>query len=1151
MLSDDTILSVSSLFAKYGKEAEIEVKFGYFNREYFSSTVPWVKFHRLKDLMQNNKYTTFDEVSTDYREGDVRKRVIHSADGDEDIWQLKQRIQDFDNRLYDLRLSVNREVPTVPVQFKNPTIRDRHRTSFIMDDGICQLDMTEVDMIVKGKMKKLYEVELEFKGTIDQVHSMNTAIEFVYRVLHGTRLTYTTLERDQLLVDINKALGAKKQSMTRDLLVKSRNLKFKDMVYGGLVGNRKTTYTVTHKADGQRKILVFHSTGIWFIYPPFEFDLAIRGDFASLSITMMDGELVPHWARRNPNRKEDYWFLVFDVIALLNGTDVQDKPHSTRMEMIRPLARVSSDMMLIDAETKKFTKIDTVNEFYEVMRSMFREKALLAYEDDGFVFTPENTPYNPGTDQLIVKDIITKKDRLIIVKERVLTRYPDVCKWKPVEKLTIDFAITWVQAEPNRRSLRLSSISDDGQLVQFNGTSINSFNGNVDVENPLIRNVRSGKIVEFSWDGDKFVPFRLRTDKVGPNGVEIAEDNWDAIHAPITQADLSGETFTLLYKVHNRIKSRLLQLLPNGSTLLDLGSGQGGDLIKWSHLSKVVAVEPDSAHITEFNRRLSLLGMQNKVKILQADAEDTDTITQFVGQRVDAIALMLSMTFFWKDNETLDRLANTIISNLKPGGRILFLTMDGDAVRQAFAPALNGPQLSEVRLGPATINYLPDQPQVVGQGHKIHINIDDTIVVDQDEYLVRVTDLVTRLKQMGAKIAQQHVADSDEKFLTPAELKFTSLFSYGWITTDNFDPNKMSRIAVGPRLETPKTAIQPSTGLSVPLTTGPSVPVVLAPSVGKQEVTFPIAKPVIVPSSVPILSPQSQIDKLPPNNLLTMLYVNSTKSATAPGQGDDTYEPVKCTWFDGKLVRIATIGDGNCFVHAVAKAYYPLYQETPSYRWRVQFTSELRRDLAALLAVEDAGYNNRDHSGHKHTNWETAGNGAFTRTFLQQLANPDLIEVIGVDYSLKGLQALINSSATLGDEIYQYISDSLQIDIYVLRATKDDLYPHLTTSRKNIKRRSIIIAGNSVHYEVIAVDTPKGFQTIFDPEDPLIVTLDSIYVDKEPANANIDIDRLFTDEYTILFTKDGVLQPAPFLDKFSKDDPFVLLYNRNIKPFLI
>jgi hypothetical protein len=56
-----------------------------------------------------------------------------------------------------------------------------------------------------------------------------------------------------------------------------RNIKFKDMVYGGLLSKLNTQnkitknakmveYSVTVKVDGLRKFLVIHSTGIWLVY---------------------------------------------------------------------------------------------------------------------------------------------------------------------------------------------------------------------------------------------------------------------------------------------------------------------------------------------------------------------------------------------------------------------------------------------------------------------------------------------------------------------------------------------------------------------------------------------------------------------------------------------------------------------------------------------------------------------------------------------------------------------------------------------------------------------------------------------------------------------------------------------------------------------
>ncbi|GAG79847.1 unnamed protein product, partial [marine sediment metagenome] len=138
-----------------------------------------------------------------------------------------------------------------------------------------------------------------------------------------------------------------------------------------------------------------------------------------------------------------------------------------------------------------------------------------------------------------------------------------------------------------------------------------------------------------------------------------------------------------------------------GLTLLDIGSGRGGDVSKWRNYSKIVAVEPNPEHIVELQRRIALNGMSDRVLIVNTGGEDIVTIhnavRHFIGGRVDVVSMMLSMSFFWRSQSMVNRLVNTIISNIKPDGKMIFLTIDGDLVEQTFEPAFDtGPYLSKL-----------------------------------------------------------------------------------------------------------------------------------------------------------------------------------------------------------------------------------------------------------------------------------------------------------------------------------------------------------------------------------------------------------------------------------------------------------------------
>jgi len=85
-----------------------------------------------------------------------------------------------------------------------------------------------------------------------------------------------------------------------------------------------------------------------------------------------------------------------------------------------------------------------------------------------------------------------------------------------------------------------------------------------------------------------------------------------------------------------------------------------------------------------------LIGYQNKFDLIKTGGENYQFIREELdrllgkGEKVDVISMMLSMTFFWKDEKMFNGLVKTIKKCLKPDGVLLFLTMDGDFTRHFF-----------------------------------------------------------------------------------------------------------------------------------------------------------------------------------------------------------------------------------------------------------------------------------------------------------------------------------------------------------------------------------------------------------------------------------------------------------------------------------
>lgn len=935
---------------------EIEAKFGRFDGKTFSSQVPWSHYDRLREsLSKEAKVVT--EHSTVYRMGDVRKMVITTRKGETVRWEEKKRIRNFEFPAYGIRVSINTEQEIEPPENFTPTnIRERNRSVFTIGD--VRVDLTDVTTVDGSEAMNTYEVEVELIGPIESINQFDAMTQKVFRLLYGTKLIYTMQEKQSVLSDFNAIAGPR--------LVQARNLKLRDMVYGGLIGNRNVSYTVTHKSDGLRKVVILHQTGIWLALPPSEFNLVVRANLKSVSGTILEGE----WIGSKNN--VEYWVLIFDCLAIQGSATVQQKSHLERINLAASVvSKIKNQVITLDM--KEFIPIRTVDEFYYVIPRMFAEGP--SVKSDGLIFTPNESVYNPQSDRYPIS-------------QRTLTKYPDICKWKPPHELTIDFAIRWISSD----AIQLYSYEGKSRrLVEFIGSDKNPFDlSMVDATHELTRNAPANIVVEYAWDGEKLIPKMIRRDKKWPNAIDVAIDVWDDVHHPITQEDMEGKTFTLLFRYHNRVKKSLFDSLGSGLTMLDIGSGRGGDHSKWHRFSRIFAVEPNEENREEFLRRV---GNDPRITMIATGGEDTETITEAVGEKVDVVSLMLSLSFFWRSAEMLDALVSTIVANLKPTGTIVFLTQNGNAVKQLFEPAFNPDWRSEITLGPAVMKLGEDE----SGGRPMFIDIKDSIVREQHEFLVILTDLMSRLEQY--KLVELYRPE-EEKFLSPGERTFTSLYLAGkFVGTDDVPPRQ-------PRTPPPRPA---GRTLSV-------------------------------------------------HKLLA----------------DDEIAPLS-----GDIVRIGSIANGDCILHAILKAGHPPYQENNDMKFRTRYVSRLRKNLAQILECE-----NLDYPGYSY--WETANHGSFVRMTLQQIIDPTLISDLDVDYSLPGLQTLLKSKRFLGDEVYGYISDALHLDVIVVNGEDGRFAPHLSS---NHGWQTVVVIGADGHFETLGLRTPDGIQTVFDPDHPFIQSM--------------------------------------------------------------
>lgn len=452
------------------------------------------------------------------------------------------------------------------------------------------------------------------------------------------------------------------------------DIRWKDITYENLIA---TPTAISFKADGVHMLLCISPAGTFFVTGSIEIvPLSFTGTIDD-SVILVDGEIVG-------NR-----YLAFDLIY--SGGSHTGNPYDARHRALTALApsmctintnivgpilpiglgpvantalgnpTITSSSIVFSVKPILIPR--TVDDFFAGVADMWELPDVEGIPKDGLILTPVSQPYRNS-----------------------------VYKWKPADRLTVDFFIgppTLNGGEP-----RLATFSEGNLLYH---------------DIPIIpgRMVQIGIIGEFHpiYDVNMDMPIgwefvRQRPDKAIPNSQRVYEAILQIHQDPITLDTLTGNSLHLMRKYHNRVKRSVYDAMKTQQvkTITDIGSGRGGDLDKWaSDCFAVKAIEPDVTFVEEFLRRARSMGGQvheyppsggeihphTEYNILgpcwEVDLEVVSAENYEPYDRTDALTFFNSITFLGP--ETLDAL---IMDAVTTGGIIVILVMDGRRLAGEF-----------------------------------------------------------------------------------------------------------------------------------------------------------------------------------------------------------------------------------------------------------------------------------------------------------------------------------------------------------------------------------------------------------------------------------------------------------------------------------
>jgi len=1013
----------------------------------YNQVFMFLKSHKGLNIVHSN---TTDEIANDGL-WSIRKTTDNTTGNI--TYSKKMRIKtkyvdtkDLENIGVNLSMNIERAIESIKI--KPDLIRNKNRTSFIIND-IIRIDMTIITRGNTETQNKTYEIEIELIGSLTDINYdiFKRWIYGIVKVFQNTSIIYDRNQTKEVSIWYNSIFNGSKSNDAKldpKVISQARDLEMNDLSWNTMV---ETPYDVTYKTDGVHKVLVVGEYGMWMIYSPYYYNFLLPSEI-TLNIfnndrIVLDGEWI----------EETKTFWVFDTIFATshNDTYVQTLDHLTRMIVASEFIERHKDVLVklqgkIKLKTKAFYQTfpkddPTAENFFKTMRLRFRSSNVLDYETDGLIFTPIYKHYN---------------------YLRATFGNASVLKWKPLNQLTIDFLIKRIPNTTDFNIYVIDKINNDSasksELIIYTGNDFFPFSGRIK-STEMIKDAVDGSIYEFSYNENEktFTPTRIRLDKVIPNNMKQALITNQLIHDPITEELLSGDTFKFMRRYHNKLKKMLFNSVCGNDVLLDIGSGRGGDAKKWENFRKIYAVEPDSSNIDELEKRVEMFKLKNKTKILKANGEDHTLISNFMGKdKANVIALMLSMSFMWKSENTVKKLAKTIESTIADDGKIIFFTIDGNAVKQFFNPLMGKESY--------TLDLNKNNEFVYNrEKREIRINLEGTIVSNYVESLVFIEDLMVILGS-NYELTTMFQADKDN-FMSDNEKMLSRLYSGGIIKKrgckETFNFSKIETLDYEPVIKASEIKYIPK----------------------EKDMTIKESKPPIIFST----ETKHEKDEEPLHNL----KVGNT----------DTFEYVKSSWYADKIVRIAVIADGSCFFHGYLNGFYPRYQTMKTVEGRKDLVGHVRFELGDNLDASNST------SKGKKTYYESSE--IYTLRNSEKYVN---VYNQVVDYSYNGFKRMLEDPTFyIGDEVYSYVANVLGPNIIIMRGTNKDLYLHTKTEIKN--RNYVVLIGTNEHYELIGIElSDSSFQTFFPYDHPFILNLlleskPYPFNEKPQVSLEVDVDK--------------------------------------------
>lgn len=283
-------------------------------------------------------------------------------------------------------------------------------------------------------------------------------------------------------------------------------------------------------------------------------------------------------------------------------------------------------------------------------------------------------------------------------------------------------------------------------------------------------------ICECRYDSERkvWIAIRIRFDKHIPNHVSVANNIWQQIHNPLSVSyflrhicmktrEMCEKSHSELRRYNNIVKRQIILKYARGS-LLDLGSGVGGDIPKYiqAGITNMILTEPSIDKMPELHSRIDGLKLNSNVRV---QVENVSVQNLELTDTYDTISSFFMLSFFYDSEQTLDVFANVIESRLKTNGYFIGTMIDN------YGKQYDGMYDGDIEIK-RDITQCSDGFQY---GTKVSIKFPGCL--NQTEYESSFDELYSKLKVRGIQLVESSMFESRD-YLSSDENRYVSLYRW-------------------------------------------------------------------------------------------------------------------------------------------------------------------------------------------------------------------------------------------------------------------------------------------------------------------------------------------------------------------------------------